>query len=111
MKIITHWLISTVAILIASYYIPGVAVSGIKAALIAAAALGLINLLIKPVLMILTLPINLMTLGLFTIVIEAVLIMFTSHFVPGFIVGGFLPALWFAVLLAIVNSILHVFRK
>ncbi len=111
MKILTHWLISAAAILIAAYWIPGVSISGIKAALIAAAALGLINLFIKPVLMILTLPINLVTLGLFTVVIEAALIMLTSHFVPGFVVGGFFPALWFAVLLAIINSILHVFRK
>jgi putative membrane protein len=110
-KIITHWLVAAIAILIAAYFIPGVAISGYKAALIAAAALGFINLFIKPVIMVLTLPINLLTLGLFTVVIEAGLIMFTSHYIPGFIVSGFFPALLFAILLAIINSILHVSKK
>jgi putative membrane protein len=95
------------AIFVAAYIIPGVAVSGVFAALVAAAVLGVVNVLIKPIIFILTLPINILTLGSFTFVIEAVLILLTSHFVSGFNVTGFVPALWFALGLTIINWIFH----
>lgn len=111
MHIIIKWLIMTLAVLAASYIIPGVAVSGFVAALAVALVLGLLNLIIKPVLVILTLPINILTLGLFTLVINAFLIWLTSFIVPGFTVAGFVPAFLFGIVLSIVMFFVHLAFK
>jgi putative membrane protein len=84
MGIIIRWLVSALAIIITAYLLPGVTVSDIQTALIAALVLGIINAIIKPLTIILTLPINIITLGLFTFVINALMILLTSYFVPGF---------------------------
>lgn len=107
MVFIVHWLIYTLAILITAYLLPGVTLTGFAAALITALVLGLINAFIKPILIILTLPINILTLGLFTFVINALLILLVSAIVPGFIVTGFWPALGFSIVLAIIASALN----
>lgn len=101
MKIL-HWVVSTIAIGIAAYLIPGVTVT-IIGAFVLAVVLALINIFIKPLIIILTLPINILTLGLFTLVINALLIMLAGKIVPGFSVAGFWPAFWFAILLTIIN--------
>ncbi|HVY67311.1 MAG TPA: phage holin family protein, partial [Patescibacteria group bacterium] len=75
MPFIINWLLATIAVILAAYLLPGVQVSGWLAALAVAVVLGLINAFIRPVLVLLTLPINILTLGLFTIVINAVLIL------------------------------------
>ena len=106
MGFIFSWLISALAIVIAAYLLPGVRLSGFVAALVTAVVLGLINAIIKPVLIFLTLPLNILTLGLFTLVINALLIMLTSAIVPGFSVSGFWQALLFGLVLALVNYIL-----
>ncbi|MDP2668934.1 MAG: phage holin family protein [bacterium] len=103
MKIL-HWVVSAIAIGVAAYFIPGVTVSPIGA-LILVIVLALINILIKPLVIILTLPINILTLGLFTFVINALLIMLAGFIVPGFAVAGFWPAFWFAILLTLINWI------
>ncbi|PIS42322.1 MAG: hypothetical protein COT24_04170 [Candidatus Kerfeldbacteria bacterium CG08_land_8_20_14_0_20_40_16] len=106
MGIIIKWLISTVAIIVTAYLLPGVTVSGFLAAVIAAAVLGIINVVIKPILVILTLPINILSLGLFTLVINALLVMLMAHIVEGFDVKNFWWALLFSVILSIINPIL-----
>jgi len=98
-----RWLVSSLAVLITSYLLPGVRVSGFFAALMTALVLGLINAVIKPILLVLTLPLNILTLGLFTLVINALLIMLTSAIVPGFAVAGFWWALLFSLVLAVFN--------
>ncbi len=98
-----RWLVSALAVLITSYLLPGVRVSGFFAALMTALVLGLINAVIKPILLVLTLPLNILTLGLFTLVINALLIMLTSAIVPGFAVAGFWWALLFSLVLAVIN--------
>ena len=98
-----RWLVSAFAVLITSYLLPGVRVSGFFAALMTALVLGLINAVIKPILLLLTLPLNILTLGLFTLVINALLIMLTSAIVPGFAVAGFWWALLFSLVLAVIN--------
>ncbi len=103
MQIIINWIIAAVAILIAAYLVPGIAVTGFVAALIVALVLGIINAVIKPILVLLTLPINVLTLGLFTWVINAVLVMLAAYVVPGFSVSGFWAALIFGLVLAIIN--------
>ena len=111
MSIIINWLISSFAIVITAYLLPGIHLSGFKAALLAALALGLINAFIKPVLSLLTLPLTVMTLGLFSLVLNALLIMLTAKLVPGFQVQGFLWAVAFSVVLTITNWILSIFKQ
>ncbi|MCX6744045.1 MAG: phage holin family protein [Candidatus Parcubacteria bacterium] len=103
MKILLRWLINTIAIMLMALYLPGIGVSSFYAALIAALVLGILNALIRPLLVLLTLPINLLTLGLFTILINAFLFWFTSTVVKGFIVAGFWPALWGALIMSLVS--------
>ena len=106
MELLIAWLVYALAIAISAYLLPGVTLSGFGAALIVAVVLGLINAFIKPLLVLLTLPVNILTLGLFIFVINAVLILATSAFVPGFKVDGFWWALLFSFILAIVSAIL-----
>jgi len=107
MKILINLVLSAVAVFIASYILPGVHVASFTSALIAAVVLGVINAVLKPILLILTLPINILTLGLFTFVLNAVLIMVAAAIVPGFSVDGFIWALVLSVVLTIINSVLH----
>ena len=105
MKILINWLISAMVIVVVSYIVPGVHVDGFMSALAVALVLGIINAFLKPLLIILTLPINILTLGLFTFVINAVLIMLVGKIVPGFSVNGFLWAFIFGIISDIHNSL------
>jgi putative membrane protein len=111
MKLILNWLISAIAIMIAAYVLPGVSVNTFITALVLAVVLGAINLLVRPVLLLLTLPINILTLGLFTLVINAGLILLAAMVVPGFMVTGFWWALLFGIVLSIVSAVLSRFGK
>lgn len=102
MSIIFHWLIGAVALFFAAKFVPGVMIT-VEGALIGSAVLALLNLLVKPVLKILTLPINIITLGLFSLVINAIIVLIAAQFVPGFIIANFVAAFVFALVLAIVN--------
>ena len=103
MQILIQWFLSALAIMVAAYLLPGVQITGFFPALVAALVIGLINTFIKPFLIILTLPINILTLGLFTLVINAFLIMLASSLVPGFVVAGFGWAILFSIVLFFVN--------
>lgn len=106
MSIIIRWLIATVAIILTSYLLPGVTLAGFWTAVLVALVLGIINTVIKPLLIILTLPINILTLGLFTLIINALLIMLASSIVHGFSVSNFWTALLFSIVLSIFNYFL-----
>src|SRR5512133_2127383 len=93
MKILLQWLISSLALLAVPYIVPGVHVANFYTALIAAVVIALINLTIRPILIVLTLPITILTLGLFTLVINAWMFWFVSSFIKGFTVSGFWSAL------------------
>ncbi len=110
MKLLFHWVVATVAIGIAAYIVPGVDVD-LTGALIAAVVLGALNLFIRPILIILTLPITILTLGLFSLVINAILVLLASLIVPGFSVAGFWIALLFALVLAVVNWVFHIWSE
>ena len=97
----------TLAVLGTSYILPGVSVSGFWAALMTALVLGVINVVIKPILLFLTLPINILTLGVFTFVINALLILLVSVIVPGFSVVSFWWALLFSIVITILVYILN----
>ena len=105
MTLILRWVINALALLAVTQLIVGFEVEGLYFALIAALVLGLINAVIRPLLLVLTLPINMLTLGLFTFVINALLIWFASTFLEGFTVSGFLPALLAAIVLWAVSVI------
>lgn len=105
-----HWLISALAIGIAAYVVPGVTVTPV-AALVAAVVLGALNLFVRPIIHILTLPINILTLGLFSLVINALLALFAAYVVPGFEIAEFSPAFFFALALAAVNWVFHLWSR
>jgi putative membrane protein len=104
MDIIIAWIVYAVAILVTAYILPGVRVDGFVSALIVALVLGIINAVFKPILMAITLPINVLTLGLFSLVVNTLIIMFVSYVVPGFQVDGFWWALLYAVILAVISA-------
>jgi putative membrane protein len=110
MKLLFHWCVATLVILIASYLVQGVSVT-LVSALIAAVVLGALNLFVRPILMVLTLPINILTLGLFSLVINAFLVLLASYVVPGFKVASFTTALLFALVLAVINWVFHFWNK
>lgn len=101
MRLLLAWVINAVALLVLSWALPGIHVSGVGGALVAALVLALLNALIRPVLILLTLPINLLTLGLFTFVVNGFLFWLASRMIEGLRVDGF----WWAVLGAIAYSL------
>jgi len=101
MTIIAKWFISALSLLAAAYFIPGISLSSFYIALIVALFLGIVNAVIRPILVILTLPINVLTLGLFIFVINGFLFWFLSSFIEGFYVSG----LWVAILGALLVSV------
>lgn len=102
MKLILTWLLAACALLLVAYVYPGVDVRNFSSALIAAAVIGLFNMLLRPVLVILTLPVTLVTLGLFLFVINALLFWAAASILDGFYVAGF----WAAMLGSIIYSLL-----
>lgn len=100
-------LLSTIAVFVTAHILPGIHVSGIGTALVVAVVLSIVNAFIRPLLLILTLPINILTLGLFTFVIIGGLVLLVSAIVPGFHVDGFWWAVAFAIVLAIINGFLN----
>lgn len=101
--ILFRWVINAVALVVVSNIIPGFGVSTFYSALIAALVLGLVNALIRPLVFILTLPVTVVTLGLFTFVINALMIWLVSTMVKGFEVSGFVPALLAALMLWVIS--------
>jgi len=107
--LLLRWLILTVAIIIASYLLEGIHVSGFFSAFFAAAILGILNALFRPILIILTLPINILTLGLFTFIINALMLTMVSGVIPGFEVYGFWTAIFGSLIISIVSWLLNSF--
>ncbi len=106
MGFIVKLLVNALAVIISAYLIPGVGVSGIVSAIIVALVLGLLNSFVKPILLILTLPITILTLGLFYLVLNVIIIYIADYFIGGFQVNAFVPALLFSFVLALVGWIL-----
>lgn len=111
MNIILNILVSAVAVLVTGRLLSGVTVDGLGTAVVVAIVLGIVNGVLGPVLLALTLPINVLTLGLFTFVIIGGLVMLTAAMVPGFKVASFWWALGFAFVLAVVNSAFHALTR
>lgn len=105
MNLILRWLFNALGLFVIANVVPGISVAGFYPALIASLILGLLNVLIRPILIILTLPITLVTLGLFAFVINALLFWFVASFIDGFAVNGFLSALMGSLLLSLVSTV------
>jgi putative membrane protein len=106
---LVRWFVLTGSVLIASYLIEGIRVSGFGSAVGAAAVLGLLNVFFKPLLLVFTLPINILTLGLFTFVINALLLLMASGVIGGFEIDGFWTAVMGALVISFINWLLASF--
>ncbi|HQK99583.1 MAG TPA: phage holin family protein [Smithellaceae bacterium] len=106
---ITRWLVITVAILAASWILSGIHVDSVATAIIAAAVLGLVNIFIRPILLILTLPLTILTLGIFAFLLNAFLLAAVAYFIPGFEVEGFFAAFMGAIIISVVSWIANRF--
>jgi len=108
MNILLRILISGIAIIVTSYLLPGVHIESFLSAVIVAAVLALLNSILKPFLVVLTIPVTIVTLGLFLLVINALIILIASSIVPGFIVDGFWWALIFSIILSFISYLLGI---
>lgn len=103
---LTNLIINALGFYVTAYIVPGVRIENFQTLAVVAIVWGVLSIILKPILILLTLPVNVMTLGLFTFVINAFLIMLMSNFVPGFKVDGFGVALVAAIVLALLNVVL-----
>jgi putative membrane protein len=106
MHFLIRVIVNAVALMIVAYFLPGVSVTSPLGALVAAFVLGIVNAILRPILIVLTLPIQIVTLGLFTFVINGVLFYWVGHLGIGLVVDGFWPAFWGAIVLGIVSFLL-----
>lgn len=100
---LVRFLATVFALLLITHFVPGFAVGDIYTAFIVAVVLGVVSITLKPILLLITLPINLLTLGLFSFVVNALLLWLIANFVPGFTIAGFMPALLGALILSAVH--------
>lgn len=105
------WLLNAIALLAVAYILPGITIASFGSAMIAALVLGLLNTLVKPILIFLTLPITIVTLGLFLLVLNALVFWFAGSILSGFRVNGFWWALIGAILYSIVSSLLSMLAR
>jgi len=107
--LLVRWLLLTISIIVTSYLVDGIFVTSFFSAFFAAAVLGILNALFRPILIVITLPINILTLGLFTFVINALLLKMASGVVPGFYVQGFWSAVFGSLIISLVSWVLNSF--
>jgi putative membrane protein len=107
--LLVRWLLLTISIIVTSYLVDGIHVTSFFSAFFAAAVLGILNALFRPILIVITLPINILTLGLFTFVINALLLKMASGVVPGFYVHGFWSAVFGSLIISLVSWMLNSF--
>jgi putative membrane protein len=107
--LLLRWLTLTLAVIVTAYLMDGIRISGFFSAVLAAAALATLNTFLRPIILLLTLPLNVLTLGLFTFVINAFLLKTASAVIPGFDVIGFWPAVWGSLLISVLAGLLNRF--
>ena len=110
-KLIVRAIFGALGLWIASKLVHGIVVSGSTALILAALLLGVVNAVVRPVVTLLTLPLTILTLGLFLLVVNGIMILVASHIVPGFLVYGFAPAFWGAVVLALLGMVIRAVVK
>jgi putative membrane protein len=110
-KLLVHWLLSAVCLLLVARLVPGIFVRGLGTALIAAVVIGLVNGILGALLKLVTFPLSVLTFGIFWLVINALMLKLAAVFVPGFEVRGFLPAFWGGLILSFLNVIVRHFLR
>jgi len=111
MNLLLKWILSALALIIVTKLVPGFAVTSIGAALVAAIVIGLLNATLGFLLKLITLPLGILTLGIFFLVINALMLILASHLVPGFVINGFVPAFVGAIVLAILHMLFSLFER
>lgn len=111
MKLLADWILRAFVLLVTSYVVPGFKVDSLITALVVALVLGLLNVFLRPVLILFTLPANILTLGLFTFVVNALLLMLASVLVKGFRVDSFFAAVLASVVISVVSGLLNTIIK
>ena len=107
LQFLLTWLATAVALIVTAFIVPGFAVVGFASAMVGAAILGLVNAVVKPILVIFTLPLTILTLGLFLFVVNAIALGLVSYLTPGLTVAGFFPALFGSIVLTIVSGLIN----
>ena len=110
-KLLAHWILSALCLLLVAHFVPGFMVSGFTAALIAALVIGLVNGTLGTLLKIITFPITVLTFGLFWLLINALMLKFAALLVPGFVVRGLWPAFWGGLILSLLNLVVRQLLK
>lgn len=108
-RFLLTWLLTALSLFITAQFVPGFVVKGVVGALIAAVVLGLANAIVRPILVLLTLPLTVVSLGLFLFVVNALTLLLVGSITPGFKVMGFIPALLGSIVLSIVSGVLDFF--
>ncbi|MFM7218120.1 MAG: phage holin family protein [Bacteroidota bacterium] len=111
MRFLTRLVVSSLAVIFTSFILPGVHIKDALTAVMVAFVLSLLNAVIKPILVVLTIPVTIFSFGLFLLVINALIILLAARIVPGFSVDGFWTALFFSMLLSLITSIMEALSK
>jgi putative membrane protein len=111
MRLLLHWILSALALILVAHFVPGFHVAGLVPALIAAVVIGLLNATVGLFLKIITFPLSILTLGIFLLVINGLMILLASAVVPGFHVNGLVPAFWGAIVLALLGMLIRAIVK
>lgn len=106
-RLLIKWVLFALALLFTAWIVPGISFANFQTALLAALVMGLVNIFIRPIILIFTLPINLLTLGLFTLVINALMLWLVSKIVVGFMIAGFLAALLGSIVLSVISLFIN----
>lgn len=107
MPYLVHWLIASLALMLTAYFVPGFRVEGFAAALLASVIIGFVNIFIWPVLAILTLPLTVLTFGLFLLIVNGIALKIAAALTPGFAINGFLPAVIGSMVLTVVGWLMR----
>ncbi len=107
MILLLRWLLFTLAIMFVAWLVPGIGVENFQSAMLVTVIMALINIFIRPLIVFITLPINILTLGIFTLIINALLFMLAGYLAPGFFVDGFLAAFLGSVVLSFLGLIIN----
>jgi putative membrane protein len=111
MKFIIQFLLTSIFVFVLSHIIPGIHIADFLTAIIVALVFGLFNAILRPIILFLTLPLTLLTLGLFALVVNALLVILITVFVKGFVVDGFFSALLFSIVLSVLTSLVKFYFK
>ncbi|MFA7659210.1 MAG: phage holin family protein [Candidatus Gastranaerophilaceae bacterium] len=109
LSLLIRWVLFAGALLLTAWIVPGISFAGFMSALLAALVMGLVNVFIRPILLVLSLPLNLLTLGLFTFIVNALMLLLVAKLVAGFMITGFLAALLGSIVLSVLSLFINRF--